>query len=241
MTLSVKQEAEWMQILRADIAATGSISKTAIRVGIARSGLSAIINATASSPYANGKASTAKVAERVMNTIGLVACPFLSEYHGAEQRITGLQCREYAYRENPPTSAPREMQHWRSCQGCEKRVKPAASIPIQIKPRAQPSARPVAFGGKAGSGDEAYQEGWDCIGGPTDNPYPTEDARSDYWDTGFKQRRDFDRKERARINKLGAESQQAGIIDKVTLPLPEVGAPQIAATAIQAAPFTFNG
>jgi len=160
-----KDEPEWMQILRADIQASGSISATAARVGIARSSLSAIVNMTASSPYATGKASTAKVQERVMNTIGLVACPFLSEYHGSEHRITGLQCREYAYRENPPTSAPREMQHWRACQGCEKRVKQAAPPKLApIKAAAQDRSEPV---------------------------------------------------------------QQAGVIDKVTLPLPEVGGPQV--------------
>lgn len=133
MTLSVKAGPDWMQILRDDIASTGSISKTAERVGIARSSLSAIINNTASSPYATGKASTAKVEERVMNTIGMVACPFLSEYHGSEHRITGLQCREFAYRENPPTGAPREMQHWRSCQGCEKRVPPPTQETVTDK------------------------------------------------------------------------------------------------------------
>lgn len=157
MTLNANTP-DWMQIVRDDIAATGSVSKTAARIGIARSSLSAIINNTASSPYASGKASTAKVAERVMNTIGLVACPFLSEYHGAEHRITGLQCREHAYRENPPTGAPREMQHWRTCQTCPKRVPPQA-------PDTPAASKPL---------------------------------------------------------------QQAGIIDKVTLPLPEVGAPQIA-------------
>jgi len=163
MTSSVKPEPEWMQILRADIEATGSVTATAARVGIARSSLSALINATASSPYSTGKASTAKVAERVMNTIGLFACPFLSEYHGAEHRISGLQCREFAYRENPPTNAPREMQHWRSCQSCEKRVKQAEAPKPPRK--------------RDGSDDD--------------------------------------------------EPQQAGIIDKVTLPLPEVGGPQV--------------
>jgi hypothetical protein len=164
MTLSAKPEAEWVAIVRADVAATGSINKTALRAGVSRGLLSAILNRTATSPYVNGKASTAKVEEKVMNTIGMVACPFLSEYHCAEHRITGLQCREFAYRTNPPTNSPREMQHWRACQGCSKRVKAAVPAPVVAKP---------------------------C-------KVPVTDGR-----------------------------QQAGIIDKVTLPLPVVGGPQV--------------
>jgi hypothetical protein len=79
--------------------------------------------------------------------------------------------------------------------------------------------------GKATSGEEAYQEGWDSIGGPDDCPYPIDDSRSDYWDMGYKQRRDLDKKLRAKYGK--GEVQQAGIVDKVTLPLPEVGGPQV--------------
>ena len=157
---------DWMAVLRADIAATGSITKTAYRVGVSRTALSQILNGLGH--YGSGKASTAKVAEKVMSTIGLVACPFLSDYHAAEHRITGLQCREYAYRSSPPTNNPREMQHWRACQGCDKRVSPPkveeVSVPVSSIKRKGKSAEPA---------------------------------------------------------------QQAGIIDKVTLPLPEVGAPQV--------------
>ena len=161
MTTLPKLEAEWMRILRADIEATGSISKTAKRIGVSRPAISQILNGIGH--YGSGRASTARVEEKVMHTIGMVACPFLTEYHGAEHRITGLQCREYAYRDNPPINNPREMQHWRACQGCEKRVK----APLV-----------VAFMSSA-------------------------------------------------INKYASPVQQAGIIDTVTLPLPEVGAPQI--------------
>jgi hypothetical protein len=153
MTPTAKPEAEWIVIVRADVVATGSINKTARRVGVSRPALSQILNGIGH--YGTGKASTAKVEAKVMNTIGMVACPFLSEYHGAEHRITGLQCREYAYRDNPPTSVPRDMQHWRACQSCAKRVTVSApKLPIAL-------------------------------------------------------------------------AQQAGVIDKVTLPLPEVGAPQV--------------
>lgn len=126
MTQSVKPEAQWIAIVRADVAASGSINKTAKRIGVSRPALSQILNGIGH--YGTGKASTAKVEEKVMNTIGMVACPFLSEYHGAEHRITGLQCREYAYRAKPPTNVPRDMQHWRSCQGCPKRVNAAPKV-----------------------------------------------------------------------------------------------------------------
>jgi len=161
---SPSNEPEWLAILRADAAATGSISKTAQRVGISRSAVSQILNCCG--PYGTGKADTSKVAEKVMNTIGLVECPFLSEYHGKEHRITGLQCREYAYRESAPTNSPREMQHWRACQTCPKRVKRGTQASVPGKP-----------------------------------PRKTAD--------------------------VDEPPQQAGVIDKVTLPLPEVGGPLI--------------
>ena len=173
MTSPVKQEAEWLRIVRADIEATKSISKTAERIGVSRSALSQILNGIGH--YGTGKASTATVEARVMNTIGMVACPFLSEYHSAEHRITGLQCREFAYRSNPPTNSPREMQHWRACQDCSKRVNAAAP--------AKPALPPAKKIGKVGTvNNEIYEHG---------------------------------------------DQQQAGIVDKVTLPLPVVGGPQV--------------
>jgi hypothetical protein len=216
-------QSNWLDILRADVKATGSIAETARRVGVSRPAISQVLNRIGH--YATGKASTAKLESKVMNSIGLVVCPFLSEFHGAAHRITGLQCREYAYRENAPTTSPREMQHWRACQGCTKRVSPAPEVK-ELKRLAVPAQKAtVGKVGNATSGEEAYQEGWDCIGGPNDCPYPIPDRRSDYWKLGFEQRRDFDKKLRTKAK--GGDVQQAGVIDKVTLPLPEVGAPQV--------------
>lgn len=174
---------EWMRILYADIAATGSITKTAQRIGVNRTGISQIIHKPAGSNYANGKASPAKLAEKVMNSIGMVVCPFLSGEHDAGHRITGLQCREYAYRANPPTNSPRDMRHWRACQGCDKRVKPGSVIAAPVIKLAQKI-------GRVGPVNNEIYGPVSCL---------TESA-----------------------------PQQAGIIDTVTLPLPEVGAPQIA-------------
>lgn len=120
MTLPINPEPEWLQILRADAQATGSISQTARRVGVSRPAISQILNGIGH--YGSGRASTAKVAEKVMNTIGKVVCPFLSSYHATEHKITGLRCREYAVRATAPTNSPREMQHWLACQGCAHRA-----------------------------------------------------------------------------------------------------------------------
>ena len=250
--MTTNEQSGWLDILRADIAATGSINKTAQRVGVSRPALSQILNG--SGPYGSGKASTARVEEKVMNTIGLVACPFLSTYHGEEHRITGLQCREYAYRVNPPTNIPREMQHWRACQGCDKRVKPAGIIaaPVALKPvrkigkigpvkneiyeQAEDLTKPgvtLASVDKASSCGEAHHEGWNCTGGPQDNPYAVDDPRRDHWDNGHNARRVADLKQRQRIRETDDTQQQAGVIDTRTLPLPVVGGPQILEGALE--------
>lgn len=119
--------APWFALLRADVEASGSITATATRVGVSRGALSAIINQTATSPYVNGKSSTTKIEERILNTLGQIACPFLTEMMEREHRITGLECRDYSGRDSPPTNSPRAMSHWRACQTCEKRIAPKPS------------------------------------------------------------------------------------------------------------------
>lgn len=82
-------------------------SKQAVaeRLGVTRS----LVSLVCSNKY---PARTDKFAARVMAVLGRVDCPSL----GAA--IARLQCREY--HERPaPTSSPREMRHWRACQGCE--------------------------------------------------------------------------------------------------------------------------
>lgn len=236
---------EWITILRGDVEATGSIQTTAERVGVSRGALSAILNQTPSSPYVNGKSSTKKIELRVLNTIGRILCPFLSELMGADHRITGIECREHAGREYPPTNSPRAMAHWRACQGCDKRVMTtpqAKSVEKSAVPANKPPFKPCGLGGKADSGEAAFQEGWDCIGGPNDNPYPEVDSRSDYWRDGYKQRREFDKKQRERINKrYDLPEQQAGVVDVVTLPLPEVGGPMVDVPSIQTGMVTKPG
>lgn len=59
-------------------------------------------------------ASTRKLALRVIECYGRLLCPHLDE------PISHQACREYATRA-APTSSPREMRHWRACQGCPHR------------------------------------------------------------------------------------------------------------------------
>lgn len=146
MTSSANNEAPWIEVLRADIAASGSVTNTATRVGVSRTALSQVLNGVG--PYGTGAASTAKLEEKVMNSIGLVACPFLSTYHSAEHRITGLQCREFAYRKNPPTNGARDMQHWRACQECPKRVKAAPPPKVDAQPAPSKKAKRKTSGAR---------------------------------------------------------------------------------------------
>jgi hypothetical protein len=112
----------WFALLKADVQASGSIAATAARVGVSRGALSAILNQTESSPYVNGKSSTAKIEARISSTLDLKECPFLSTLMERPHRITGLECREHCARDSPPTNSPRAMAHWRACQTCPKRV-----------------------------------------------------------------------------------------------------------------------
>ena len=86
-----------------------------------RSALSQVINQCG--PYGTGKASVAKLAEKAIQAFTKVHCPFLTEFHGQATVITGAECRGHADRESPPINNPRELRHWRACQGCPPRAK----------------------------------------------------------------------------------------------------------------------
>lgn len=111
----------WLDLVEAEVAASGSISATAIRIGVSRSALSQIINKCG--PYGTGKASVAKVAEKAVQALTKIHCPFLTEFHGQATVITGAECRSHADRDSPPINNPRELRHWRACQGCPHRAK----------------------------------------------------------------------------------------------------------------------
>lgn len=95
---------EWRQLLDRAIDAS-SIQAVADRLDLSRTTLSLVAN----DKY---PARTDKIAARVMDVLGRIECPYL----GVE--ITREQCREF-HGCRAPTSSPREMRHWRACQGCE--------------------------------------------------------------------------------------------------------------------------
>lgn len=117
----------WLDLVEAEVAASGSISATAIRIGVSRSALSQIINKCG--PYGTGKASVAKIAEKTVQALTKIHCPFLSEFHGTATVITGAECRQHADRDTPPINNPRELRHWRACQNCPHRAKYAPQAP----------------------------------------------------------------------------------------------------------------
>lgn len=65
-------------------------------------------------------ASTDHIATRVLDTYARISCPHL------DTTITQAQCRDFAIR-SAPTNSPRDMRHWRACQGCL--LKPKADKP----------------------------------------------------------------------------------------------------------------
>lgn len=124
--MTAKNMASWLDLINAEVVASGSISATAKRIGVSRSALSQVINQCG--PYGTGKASVSKLAEKAVRVLTQVTCPFLTEFQGAVTVITGAQCREHADREIPPVNSPRDLRHWRACQACPHRAKYA---PIQ--------------------------------------------------------------------------------------------------------------
>ena len=112
--------ASWLDLVRAEVQAS-NITETAKRMNCSRSALSQVINQCG--PYGTGKASVAKLAEKAIQAFTKVHCPFLTEFHGQATVITGAECRGHADRESPPTNNPRELRHWRACQGCPHRAK----------------------------------------------------------------------------------------------------------------------
>lgn len=108
-------------------------SQVAKQLGISGAMLSQVLNG--SGEYGKGKASTARIADKVLHTFGRYTCPHLTEEAGGEpQAITAEQCRAYAHRE-PPTGSPRAMQHWQACRQCPHRDASAPPIPREVRPR----------------------------------------------------------------------------------------------------------
>lgn len=94
----------WQTLLNQAVAAS-NITQVAARLSVSRTTISLVMSG-------NYPAKTDKIAARVLDVYGRVACPFLNA------DIVQADCR--AQRSSAvPTSSPRAMQYWRACQGCE--------------------------------------------------------------------------------------------------------------------------
>ncbi|MDO8180186.1 MAG: hypothetical protein Q7T62_18215 [Undibacterium sp.] len=217
-------DADWFKALEREVAATNK-TQVALKMGVDRATVSAVVNGLAA--YGKGTAKTTNFEREFRRAYEQLECPYTGSNVGA------VYCREHALCV-APTHNPLQMQHWQACQQCSHKPRPVAApvvatLAVAFKP--VPYTATQGGVGQAKSFSDANDEGYYCIGSIQDNPYPVEDPRSDYWENGFNARRVSDMKTQERIKKMGnGDAQQAGIIDTVTLPLPEVGAPQIAAT-----------
>jgi predicted transcriptional regulator len=95
---------EWRVLLERAVEATNK-QAVADRLGVTRTAVSLVC----SDKY---PAKTDKFAARVMDVLGREQCPYLCI------EITREQCREFHNR-RAPISSPREMRHWRACQGSD--------------------------------------------------------------------------------------------------------------------------
>lgn len=108
-------------------------ARMARQLGISAAALSQVLNG--SGCYGDGKASTGRIAEKVVHTFGRYLCPHLTaESSGEEQVITAEQCRAFAHRD-APISSPREMQHWQACRQCVHREASAPPVARALQPR----------------------------------------------------------------------------------------------------------
>src|SRR5512139_1056079 len=108
----------WLELLQQAVAEhTRGRAGVADQLGVSRTAISLVLG---------GKypASTDHIAAKVLDTYARIACPHLGE------TITQAQCRDFATR-SAPTNTPRDMRHWRACQGCP--LKPAAVEPHGVK------------------------------------------------------------------------------------------------------------
>lgn len=101
---------DWIDLLRDDVVRSGSINKTAQKIGVSRSSISLAL----SGKYPAGtKSLEAKVREALT---GLIECPF----HGAS--IPAADCVSSSHAPMP-TSSPAALRMWSACQTCPQKPK----------------------------------------------------------------------------------------------------------------------
>lgn len=108
-------------------------SKVALRLGVSPAAVGQVLNGSGN--YGNGKASPAKLAERVLHKFGSYECPHLTEMFAEARVITAAECRTHAHREAAPIGSPGAMAHWRACNTCPHKPLVAAAVPKVPKRR----------------------------------------------------------------------------------------------------------
>jgi len=122
----------WFATLQARAEQPGAVrAQLARQLGICAPALSQVLNG--SGAYGDGRASTGRIADRVIHTFGRYACPHLTDEAGEERVITAEQCRAYAHRAAP--ASPREMKHWQACNQCKHKAASAPPVPRAAQPR----------------------------------------------------------------------------------------------------------
>lgn len=133
---------EWRVLLQQAVNAGKTPTQIAADIGVARSTVSAIVCCTPSSPYNNGKANPARIAERVLTVYGQYPCPFLTEGSGHPELVNVATCRRYSGGEQP-THNPGAAAHWRACQGCERKPAP---VVLRVIHERGPKGKPEPVG-----------------------------------------------------------------------------------------------
>lgn len=108
-------------------------SRVALRLGVSAAAVGQVLNGSGN--YGNGKASPAKLAERVLHKFGSYECPHLTEMFAEPRVITADECRTHAHRETVPIGSPGAMAHWRACNTCPHKPLAAPAVPKVPKPR----------------------------------------------------------------------------------------------------------
>lgn len=122
----------WFAMLQAACDRTGNRSEVAATLGVSAPTVYQVLNG--SGLYGSGKASTKRLADKVLHQLGAFVCPHLTEQNNQQQVITADECRGYAHRE-APTSRPRAMEHWQACRKCEHFNKSAPPVARPVIPR----------------------------------------------------------------------------------------------------------
>ena len=131
MTQPYMQE-RWFSLLQAACKPPTVKAEVALRLGVSAPMLYQVLNG--SGLYGSGKASTRRLADKVLHQLGSYLCPHLTEQMGEDRVITSDQCRTYAHRP-APTASPRDLAHWQACRKCPHRASAAPPLQRPVVPR----------------------------------------------------------------------------------------------------------